>query len=1099
MDQEQARADPSGVGEGANMPLVAAAPAPGPTVRIALLGGFRLVVGGVPVPEGAWRLRKARSLVKLLALAPGQRLPRDEVMDALWPELDPAAAANNLRVALHAARRALLPHGAIDSLDGTLALQCAGGLWIDAVAFEEAAAIARAGGMLADYGRALDCYAGELLPEDRFEDWSVARRDYLRGLSLALLHDLAARYADEGDWSAAIITLQRLLVAEPTHERAHVALMRAYALAGQRPRALQQWDQLVATLRRELDADPDPAAQELHAAIVAGAFPSADRAAPAPRAARPRHNLPIPATALIGRDADLAAVKAALAAHRLVTLVGPGGGGKTRLALAAAADLLPAHPDGVWFVGLAPLAAPEQVLAAVAGAIGVRESPGRALREALVARLAERAALVVLDNCEHLRDACAELAAALVAAPVAADGSGVRLLATSRMPLGVAGELAWRVPSLRVPDAEVSERSPVALVAVPAVRLFVERVRQHQPAFALSERNGRAVAAITRRLDGIPLALELAAARANVLTAAQLAERLDDALGLLTSGDRAAPPRQQTLRATLEWSYRLLTPSQRALLDRLSVFAGGCALDAVEAVCAASPASVLDDLAALAAHSLVQVTTGDDAARYRLLETVRQFAAERLAADGEMAERQRRHAGHYLALAEREVELLSGAGQAAALAQLEREHDNLRAALGWALANGEAELGLRLGAALAPFWEARGYFAEGARWLDTLLALPGVEQVAPAVRAGVSFGSGMLSTRLGEHQRARSHFAEALAMARTLGDVRQAARALNALGMVASWSGDAAGALDHFGEATALLRAHGSSTTLANTLNSLGAIHMQLRRHDEAIRHCSEALALARAHHDRRTMARALSNLAASAHFLGDARGALAYAEEFLAFARELGDRYQLALGLNNVGGFRCHAADPAGALPFLHEALALRRELGDQPGIASTLAYLARCQFDLGDIAGATATGEEGLALARSVGARQGIADHLLLLGELAVAQGRPAQATFAVTEVLPAAQASEDWERVFEALDLAARVAVAHGDHDRSARILAAITAGRARAGLPTTARDARRAALLAADCEAALPPDAFAAAWAAGGGLRPDEAVALALARD
>src|SRR5262245_33625970 len=381
--------------------------------------------------------------------------------------------------------------------------------------------------------------------------------------------------------------------------------------------------------------------------------PSAPPEPRPPADARP-HNLPLSLTSFVGREHELAAVRTVVAEHRLVTLTGPGGIGKTRLALQAAAGLLPGCPHGVWLIDLAAAAAAAAVARGVAAAVGVREEPGRPLLATLAAALAPRRLLLVLDNCEHLLDACATLADALLRAC-----PHVRLLATSREALGIAGEAVWRVPSLAVPVDTAGQPAPDAtgLAGYAGVRLFADRAAAVQPAFTLTEQNATAVAAICARLDGIPLALELAAALVRVLPPRQLLARLDDRFRLLTSGDRAAPPRQQTLRATMEWSYALLTEPERRLFARLAVFSGGWTLEAAEAVGAGNgvgETDVLDLLARLVDQSLVIADEASGGtARFRLLETVREYAREQLTASSEHDAPGRAHATYFLALAEK--------------------------------------------------------------------------------------------------------------------------------------------------------------------------------------------------------------------------------------------------------------------------------------------------------------------------------------------------------------------------------------------------------------------------------------------------------------
>jgi predicted ATPase/class 3 adenylate cyclase len=454
-------------------------------------------------------------------------------------------------------------------------------------------------------------------------------------------------------------------------------------------------------------------------------------AVPATPVAPPRHNLPAALSSFIGRERDRARVGELLAASRLVTLTGSGGVGKTRLALATAEGLLDAYPDGVWLVELAPLTDSALTPGALAQVLGLLEEAGKSIVETIIGYLNERRLLLMLDNCEHLVEACAALASALLRAV-----PGLRILATSREALGMAGERTYRVPSLSTPDPK---HLPVAELAssYEAVRLFVERAAERRNDFALSEANVGAIAELCARLDGVPLAIELAAARAGSMAVEGIAARLDDRFRLLTSGARDLPSRQRTLRATLDWSWDLLGEEERALLARFAVFAGGWTLEAAEAVCCEEgPATwaVLDGMDALVGKSLVQVDeSGEGAGRYRLLETVRQYAAERLSERGEAVLVSDRHLAWCVALAEAAAPLLVGSDQGRWLDRLEAEHDNLRAALGWARQSGAANDGLRLAGALWRFWLVHGHVREGQSWLEAALASR--EGSAPDVQA----------------------------------------------------------------------------------------------------------------------------------------------------------------------------------------------------------------------------------------------------------------------------------------------------------------------------------------------------------------------------
>ncbi len=482
--------------------------------------------------------------------------------------------------------------------------------------------------------------------------------------------------------------------------------------------------------------------------------PGGARASPDPEAAgalkaltasRPP-TLPVSVTSFIGRTRELAEVKQRLSATRLLTLTGPGGCGKTRLALQAATDLADKFVDGVWFVELSTLSDPRLVPYLVATALGVREEPNRPLAVTLVDALHPRRLLLVLDSCEHLIAACAEFSHTLLH-----GCPQLRILATRREVLGVAGELAWRVPPLASPDPQ-RLLSIEDLVQYEAVQLFVERARTALLTFTLTNRNASVVAQVCYRLDGIPLAIELAAARVKVLAVEQIAARLDDRFHLLTGGGRMVLPRQQTLQAAMDWSYDLLSEPERRLWHRLSVFAGGWTLEAAEAVCAGvgfDVADVLDRLTSLVDKSLVNVEAPDGEARYRLLETIRQYGLKKLERSGQAAVVRRQHLQWFVGLAERAEAELTGPDQGIWLERLETEYDNLWAVLEWSQTEAQgAEAGLRLAAALWRFWLVHGHLREGRRWLEAVLAGSRVAWVA--ARAKALYGAGALAEDQGD-------------------------------------------------------------------------------------------------------------------------------------------------------------------------------------------------------------------------------------------------------------------------------------------------------------------------------------------------------------
>lgn len=681
-------------------------------MQIRLLGGFGVDRGGVPVDGRVWRLRKARTVVKMLALTREQRLHRDVLIEALWPDRAPLSAVNNLHQALHVARRVLAgeesSNGLLELRDDFVVLLAGGLVDVDVRTFERLAAVGRTSGDLTELRAAVAAYTGDLLPEDRFEDWAGRPREELREGFCDLLVDLADAAAAAGQEVEALDALQRAISIDPLHEGAVRSVMRRHAAMGRSSEALAQYERLRADLRTTYGTDPDPETQRLYGNLLSGSATTEERPTP------PRHNLTPALTSFVGREREIADINRLLERGGLVTLTGVGGAGKTRLAEEAARRLLDQYADGVWIADLVPVADPHLVADTVTAALGLEPAAGSDSLRALITRLAPRNLLLVLDSCEHLLTACAALASA-----VRRNCPGVTVLATSREPLHAPGEVTFRVPSLELPepaDADDLER----LGTLASVRLFVDRAQDVRPGFVLDADNATSVVEICRCLDGIPLALELAAARASHLEPAEIAERLGEALPLLSRHGEVT--RHATLRAALEWSHALLSDDEQVLLRRLAVFAGSFSLPSVEQVCAderVPAAEVLDCLGRLVDKSLLVVDHDGPRSRYRLLETIRQFAREHLVAAREIERLEAAHCRHFLELASAQDP--ERAGVAVERPQLlDADHDNLRAALGWAIRN-DHERALLLGVSLSRYWLARGHFAEGAGWLERVL------------------------------------------------------------------------------------------------------------------------------------------------------------------------------------------------------------------------------------------------------------------------------------------------------------------------------------------------------------------------------------------
>jgi predicted ATPase/DNA-binding CsgD family transcriptional regulator len=643
-----------------------------------------------------------------------------------------------------------------------------------------------------------------------------------------------------------------------------------------------------------------------------------------------RTNLPAPITSFIGRSTELAEVQKSLVAGRLVCLVGAGGVGKTRLALRVAEEGAETYPDGVLLAELAPLADSSLVPHMVAAAVGVCEQAGEPITETLKQARCFRRMLLVLDNCEHLAQACAELAEILLGAC-----PDLRILATSREPLGISGEVAWRVPSLAVPDAHAAATADQVL-AYAATQLFVERAIAARPDFQMTFQNAAAIIDVCRRLDGIPLALELAATRVRLLSVEQIAARLDDRFRLVAGGRRTAPPRQRTLRATLDWSFALLEDSERLLFNRLSIFAGGWTLEAAEGICTGNgiePGDVVDLLSRLVDQSLVSTEHRGSQVRYCLLETMRQYAAEKLADSGESARTGSRHRDWFLARAESSPLEMNDPQHVAWLAG---ELGNLRAALRWSIERTEVEAGLRLVIGVSAYWHQRGAYAEGRAWFAEVLALP-VDAPSCPTRAMALTRAAVLAMLQSDLPSAGALIDESAAIARRIGDSRELARAQCIRGIIARNVGDLGQAVKYFEESRFVSHEHDHSAIEFYNLLNLALVALE-REDARAEQFGIDSLALAERIGHMRGKASALNVLgrvAASQGRMADARELL---EQSLALHRQNVDRDGTESSLRSLAEHLLVQGDVGGARALLIECLALAHESGDRLEVARAL-----------------------------------------------------------------------------------------------------------------------------------------------------------------
>jgi predicted ATPase/DNA-binding SARP family transcriptional activator len=675
-------------------------------MRVGILGALEVVGTGGPVEIGGARLR---ALLIRLALDAGRPVSAAALAEALWDGDPPADPVNAVQSLVSRLRRAVPVRSGPDGYRLDLPPEA-----VDAVRFERLAAEGRRALRAADLPTALDrlreaaeLWRGPALADVAGARYAAAPVARLTELRLAATEDRIEARFRSGQPDGLDAELAGLIAAHPLRERPHGLLVRVLYATGRRAEAGAAYERYRARLAEELGVDPAPELRELHVAMLRGDW------VPPPAYRAPLGNLRQPRASFVGRDEELARIRQQLAGGRLVTLVGPGGAGKTRLATTYAATYAATEPGGAWLVELAAVTDPADVVGAAAGALGVRETGGpagpRDPAALLVAALSATGTLLVLDNCEHVIDAAARLVDELLG-----RCPGLRVLATSREPLGIPGEALCPVPPLGLPAPGASAAETVGC---PAVRLFVDRVAAVRPGFVVDADNVAAVVEVVRRLDGLPLAIELAAARLRALSVRQLAERLDDRFRVLTSGYRTALPRHRTLAAVVAWSWDLLPDEERRLAEHLAVFPGPVTPESAAAVC--PPAG--DLLAALVDKSLLRAVEP----HYAMLETIREYGLRRLRETGQLAAVRAAFSGYFRDLAERAEPHLRTAGQVPWIERLAAERDNLTAALRYSVEAGDADTAVRLGAALGLFWTIRGSHAEAVAWLRTVLAVPG--------------------------------------------------------------------------------------------------------------------------------------------------------------------------------------------------------------------------------------------------------------------------------------------------------------------------------------------------------------------------------------
>ena len=1058
-------------------------------MRFGVLGALAVwTEDGRPVEV---REAKVRGLLADLLLSLGRPVQADQLIDDLWGAELPAHPLGALQLKVSRLRQAL---EAAEPGGGALVAFRSSGylLKVDGDALDErrfTALVERAGAaddprdraeMLAD---ALGLWRGPPLADFAdalFAKPAIARLEEQR---LVVAEDYAEARLALGEHSLLAGELGELVARHPLRERLRSAHMLALYRAGRQAEAVDSYTELRGRLADELGLDPGPRLAALYQAMLEQAPSLNSVPAPPTLAARPLTNIPAVLTDLVGRTAAVAELRALLNERRLVTLTGPGGVGKTRLAVETAAQSAAAFPDGVWLVelaGSAPAGAgpPAGEIMAV---LGVRDDSARAPSELLAEALRSTQMLLVLDNCEHLIDEVAKLVAQLLQ-----SAPGLRIVVTSREPLMLAGETIWAVPPLELPDL-ASGQQPAAVAGCSAVQLFVMRAGASVPGFRLEEGNAQAVAEICRRLDGIPLALELAATRVRTVGVHELRARLDDRFRLLTSGHRDAPPRQQTLWAVIDWSWGLLTEPERMVLRRLAVTAGGCGLHAAEEICGEHDLDVLNLLSRLVDRSLVMVADGPHGPRYRLLESVAAYSMQRLRQAGEYARTRQRHHRFYRDLAEQAAAQLRGHDQKSWLRRLDVETANLRSALDCAADDNDAAAALRMVNALAWYWLLSGRLTEARRGLDKALTLRGGPAAARATAAAWHSGFEALAGQRPGHDAPPP-----------LADVDEP-RTLAVLdwfhAFVASDFGDPAVAEPLVGNALARFRALNDQWGIAAALSTRAKVAMIRGERAAASRAAQESLALFRELGDRWGQLQAIEWLGATVASADQARAERLH-REGLRMAEELGLWPQAADALSWLGMSALRAGDLAQARELLERGMRLAAGQSYRPGQVFAELGLGQTARREGKLDLAEAHQRNVLAVSRRIGSPPDVARVVSLseLGFIAEQRGDQQAARSYHLRSLASAAKLGDPEAVAQSLIGLAGVQALGGRHELAARLLgAADTAGRsADASLPSGDNpDAERIAVAARH---ALGEDAFAAEFQNGRRLGPERAASL-----
>jgi non-specific serine/threonine protein kinase len=910
------------------------------TLRVSLLGSFQVRLNGQPITQ--FYSQKAQLLLAYLILY-RRTHPRSVLAHLFWGEHEEARAQASLRNALYSLRKMLsgAPNQEFIVSDGTsIRFNTNTDYALDVEQFDKTlAAASRAKGTerATLLQQALALYEGDLLTGS-YDDWILIEQEHLKDTYVQALTQLTRWCEETGEHKRAIDWTRRALLVRPLQEELHRTLMRCYFAVGDRAAALQAYETCASLLKKELKIGPEPQTHRLYEEILQGKIAESDRAA---SPALPQHNLPRPVTSFVGRKSEIGEIKQLLTISRLLTLSGPGGCGKTRLALESATELIEKYTHGIWFVDLTALRNPELVPQAIATVLGVRETQGQPLMAALTDFCQQKEMLLILDNCEHLVDACAKTVETLLQ-----KCAQIRILATSRELLQVAGEMVWKTAPLLLPDLQSLPAAGPALTKIlsdyEAIQLFCERAQSHVSGFAIDTQNALAIAQICHYLDGLPLAIELAAARIKTLSTQQIEVCLQQSIEVLVQESRAALPKHQTLRATLDWSYELLNEKEQILLTRLSVFSGGFILWAVEGVCAGDGIKefeVLDLLTQLTNKSLIRVVNQQGKVRYHLLETVKLYGAEKLQQAREETEVRNKHLRFFLSLAERAEPELINPSEATWPDRLEAEHNNLRAAINWSLESSATAAGLQLTAALSRFWSARGYTSEGRHWLEK--ALSEGHHEPESLRAKALIEAGTLAWNQGDFTQATTYHQQSLLLYRGLGDEQGMAYALNHLGVQSLDQGEYEQAIPLLQESLKIFRKLNWKRGISLALGNIAIVTYNQGDVKQAQALLEESLVLCRENNDKDVIGTILGSLGFIARDQGDYGLARALHEEQLAIARAIGNKVHIARALHDLGSVAREQMDYDSAKRFHAESLKILHHIGNRRGLVESLEQL--------------------------------------------------------------------------------------------------------------------------------------------------------------